>query len=324
MSEKIYAFLLRLFPNHFRQAYGDDALQLVRDRLRDEPGFLPRLRLWFDLLRDLAFSVPREYRQTRSTLTADLLQRNSGEVLSFRVLQGEPPRPEAIFFGGLLSLAAVGIFAIAIGHAGNFKPLRAFVHQPNTSAQVHPSASSSSTLRAYKDAEQEASVNEAHVPAPPPARQPNPMDASQAVIQAFDTHNIVMFGEIHGIAQEYEWLDKLVSTPEFADHVDDIVVEFGNALYQNSVDRYVTGDNVPLEEVQKAWRNTMPLVGPVPPVYAQFYAAIREANRKRQGKSQLRIVLGGSAGDWDKIRESKDLDPYLAKRESFYLQTVKD
>ena len=297
---------------------------MVRDRFRDERGFLLRLRLWLDLLRDLASSVPREYGQTRSTLAADQLQRNSGEVLSFRVLQGEPPRPEAIFFGGLISLAAVGIFAIAIGHAGNFKPLRSFVNQPPTPAHVRPSASSSSTSPTYEDTEQGAVVNGAHLQALPLAREPNPIDASHAVVQAFDAHNIVMFGEIHGIEQEYDWLDKLVSTPEFADHVDDIVVEFGNALYQSSVDRYVAGENVPLEEVQKAWRNTMPLVGPVPPVYARFYAAVREANRKRRGKSQLRIVLGGSAGDWDKIRETNDLDPYLAQRESFYVQTVKD
>ena len=31
MSEKIFAFLLRLYPAHFRRAYGDEALQLFRD-----------------------------------------------------------------------------------------------------------------------------------------------------------------------------------------------------------------------------------------------------------------------------------------------------
>jgi hypothetical protein len=41
MSEKIYACLLRLFPWHFREAYGDEALQLVRDRARDEIRILP-------------------------------------------------------------------------------------------------------------------------------------------------------------------------------------------------------------------------------------------------------------------------------------------
>jgi len=50
MSEKIYACLLRLYPAKFRHAHGEEALQLFRDRLRDETGFIRRLRLWLDLL----------------------------------------------------------------------------------------------------------------------------------------------------------------------------------------------------------------------------------------------------------------------------------
>jgi hypothetical protein len=54
--------LLRLYPSHFRDAYGEAALQLFRDRARDEKGFFPTVRLWLDLLADLAISLPREYR----------------------------------------------------------------------------------------------------------------------------------------------------------------------------------------------------------------------------------------------------------------------
>ena len=82
---------------------------------------------------------------------------------------------------------------------------------------------------------------------------------SAVVLQAFETHDIVMLGEIHWNKQEYEWLDSLVANPEFADRVDDIVMEFGNSLYQKSVDRYIAGEAVPIEEVQRAWRNTLGL-----------------------------------------------------------------
>ncbi len=61
MSEKIYAWLLRLYPSQFREAYGSEALQLFRDRFRDETGFFRCLRLWFDLIVDLVISIPREY-----------------------------------------------------------------------------------------------------------------------------------------------------------------------------------------------------------------------------------------------------------------------
>ena len=57
MSEKIYAFLLRLYPSRFRQQYGAEAVQLFQDRLRDERGLLPRLRLWIDLISDFAVGV---------------------------------------------------------------------------------------------------------------------------------------------------------------------------------------------------------------------------------------------------------------------------
>ena len=68
-----------------------------------------------------------------------------------------------------------------------------------------------------------------------------------------------MLGEIHNNKQEYEWLRSLVSNPEFADRVDDVVMELGNSLYQKSVDRYIAGEAVPIEEVQRAWRNTLGL-----------------------------------------------------------------
>ena len=156
------------------------------------------------------------------------------------------------------------------------------------------------------------------------AAEPKPKDATRATIDAFDTHNIVMFGETHGNKQEHEWLRTLISTPEFEDRVDDIVVEFGNSLYQKSVDRYVAGEDVPMDQVQKAWRNVIGAIGPPSPVYEQFYKAVREANLKRRGKHQMRIVLGDPYGDWDKIKNAEDLGPYLGHRDECYAQIVKD
>jgi hypothetical protein len=155
-------------------------------------------------------------------------------------------------------------------------------------------------------------------------RQAMPQDATTAMIRAFDGHDIVMFGEIHGDKQEYEWLCRLVETPEFADRVDDIVVEFGNSLYQRSVDHYIAGEDVPLEQVQKAWRNTVGSVGPPSPVYGWFYKAVRDSNMRRRGKHQMRLVLGDPYGDWEKIENAAGLGPYLGNREQWYAQVVKD
>lgn len=156
--------------------------------------------------------------------------------------------------------------------------------------------------------------------------QSNPKveNATVAVVRAFETHDIVMLGEIHGNKQEYEWLRALIANPEFADRVDDIVVETGNSLYQKSVDRYVSGEDVPLEQVQKAWRNTVGVIGPPSPVYESLYQSVRETNLKRRGKHQTRIVCGDPYIDWDKVKDREDIAPYLGNRDQWYTQVVKD
>ena len=91
MSEKIYTLLLRLYPSCFRQAYGEEALQLVRDRMRDERGAWRKLRLWVDLLVDLAISAPRQHLAGRnSALAAAPAQGSVSGVPSFRILEDEP------------------------------------------------------------------------------------------------------------------------------------------------------------------------------------------------------------------------------------------
>lgn len=154
-------------------------------------------------------------------------------------------------------------------------------------------------------------------------RDPKPENATAAVLHAFGTHDIVIFGEIHGNKEEYEWLRSVVATPEFADRVDDIVMEFGNSLYQKSVDRYVAGDDVSMEQVQKAWRNTVGAIGPPSPVYASLYQAVRETNLKRRGKHQMRILCGDPYIDWENVRDREDITPYLGNRDEWYTQVVK-
>ena len=156
-----------------------------------------------------------------------------------------------------------------------------------------------------------------------PAGQPRLENADSAMIQLFQTHDIVMLGEVHDSEQEYQWLCKLVKTPGFSDHVDDIVVEFGNPLYQKTVDRYVAGEDVPFDEVQKAWRNMVADTEPVSPVYGWLYKAVREANMDHPGKRGIRLLMGSPPGDWSKIKNTANLAPYEAEREQWYANVVK-
>src|SRR3981189_332584 len=129
MSEKIYACLLRLFPSYFREAYGEEALQLFRDRARDEKGFFPRVRLWLDLLADLAISVPRQYRFLRPALTGAAVQQRLQGAPGFFVVVDRSPCPGGRAVGCVPSMMALSLFSILLAHAGTHLPLSASAYQ---------------------------------------------------------------------------------------------------------------------------------------------------------------------------------------------------
>jgi hypothetical protein len=117
MSEKIYTWLLRLYHSHFREAYGDEALQVFRDRSCHERGFFPSLYLWLDLLADLAFSVPRLHLWGPPSLVSASARPHPVGTPSFRVLDRGSLRPGALLFGGALSLVAFSACSILINYA---------------------------------------------------------------------------------------------------------------------------------------------------------------------------------------------------------------
>ncbi|HLY40630.1 MAG TPA: hypothetical protein VKR52_05420 [Terracidiphilus sp.] len=438
MSEKIYACLLKLFPSRFRREYQREALQLFRDRLRDERGIARRLRLCVDLVTDLIIGLPLAYQNSFSAGSEPSLAPNGPGALPFQVLHNDPLRPGAILLGTVLAFSAILTFSWVMGRdigerltppnqltspiervmqrlnqpqqldtstqtpaqakasgtanvssqtqanpqahsrppqesvrAQEPVPAGAPVAAPAQRLAISPASSRSSetasgsrllstgadaiALRfaAGKSAASQPSRNGAVISVAPasdafaprapttahyaaaaiaqtnpanamPMSQPNVENATQAMVRLMRAHQVVMFGETHGNQQEYEWLCSLVKDPVFASQVDDIVVEFGNSLYQKTVDRYIAGGDVPQEQIEKAWRNVIGAVGPVSPVYGWFYKAVRDSNLQRPGGHKIRIVLGDPYGDWEKIHNAEDLGPYLAHRDEWYAQVVKD
>ncbi len=378
MSEKLFAILLRLYPARFRARYGEEALQLLVDRLRDETGFLPRLHLLFDLLIDTAVAVPRAHRiATLSPAAAP-----ASLFSAFSVPGPQSLRPAVILLAGILALSGLAGFAILISYAGINHSSRLAEIEKHAAAErtwtnsgflgiplpppppppswdlleSHPVKSPDATRQPQGTGiSTRPSANPAAIangigaasPAPlavrtsdraasqhpvlssniavssSPAGEGSALNATTAILQAFQTHDIVLFGEMHGNQQEYAWLCQLVNNPAFDDRVDDIVVEFGNARYQDIVDRYLAGDNVSVDQVRPAWRNMIASVPPVSPVYGDFYEAIRQANLAHHEHHPLRLVMGSPPGNWDKIRTVRDLAPFEAEREQWYAQVVK-
>jgi hypothetical protein len=114
MSEKIYAFFLRFYPARFRTKYADEAMELFRDRARDERGSFRQLRLWLDLLKDLVISLPRTYSDAR-VLTSVPAQRLH-QMPAFQLLEAAGPCGTSILCATMFSLVVFGSLLVWIGH----------------------------------------------------------------------------------------------------------------------------------------------------------------------------------------------------------------
>jgi hypothetical protein len=91
-------------------------------------------------------------------------------------------------------------------------------------------------------------------------------NAIEEIANLFDRCPIVSLGAAHGATREFEFLRNLMSDRSFSSRCNDIVVEFGNSLYQPLLDRYMEGEDVPIADLQQVWRpswalGTRPSIG---------------------------------------------------------------
>lgn len=151
-------------------------------------------------------------------------------------------------------------------------------------------------------------------------RPPSPQPATAAVLEAFRRTPIVAIGEAHGLQQQHEFLQALLREPEFASSVGVVVVEFGNSLHQDVLDRYVRGEPVPPDELRQVWRNTTvsPMVPWDAPMYEQFFSVVRTVNQSLPPERQIQVLAGDPPIDWtlasreDVLRWSLSRDVHLA------------
>lgn len=127
---------------------------------------------------------------------------------------------------------------------------------------------------------------------------------ADAVLEAFKTHRLVGLGEIHGLQNHGDALALLLADPRLPGVVDDIVVEFGNALYQHTIDRFISGEPVADADLRRVWRNTVlsPLETWDEPMYEQVYRTVRAANWALPHNKRMRVLLGDPPIDWAKVR----------------------
>jgi len=157
------------------------------------------------------------------------------------------------------------------------------------------------------------------------APAPKPTNAVESIIKTFDRFPIVALGEIHWSITLHEFIASLIRDPAFANKVNDIVVEFGNAKYQPIMDRYIAGETVARTELQQVWRNTtqITLLWEAP-IYEQFFATVRAVNEHLPGQKRLRVLLGDPPLDWEVIKTNEDTTPEMFDRDTHFISLVEN
>jgi hypothetical protein len=152
-------------------------------------------------------------------------------------------------------------------------------------------------------------------------------DAVDAVIAAAAEYPLVALGEYHLMQQWHDFMAEVLRRREFAERVDDIVVEFGNALYQDVADRFIMDlAAVEFDELAQIWRNT--LGGRVlwdAPVYEQFFRNVRLLNEGLPPDERIRVLLGDPDVDFDRVQSPADFAELDSRvnRDAFYAEVVR-
>jgi hypothetical protein len=151
-----------------------------------------------------------------------------------------------------------------------------------------------------------------------------PREPISVIVEAAKSHQIVAFLDAHGHEQLHQLNLALVRDRRISEIVNDIVVEFGNALHQDAIDRFVRGEDVPYEMVRRAWMDTTQ----AHPVWdtrqpEEFFRAVRAVNTTLPAHRRLRVLLGDPPIDWNTVKSKQDHSMWLGKRESFPAELIR-
>lgn len=159
----------------------------------------------------------------------------------------------------------------------------------------------------------------------PAARPAVPLEPISAILDAFKTHEIVALGEgSHGNEQGHAFRLSLIRDPRFAVTVNDIVVESGNARYQDVMDRFVDGGEVSPAELRRVWEDTT-VASAIwdRPIYEELYRTVRAVNAKLPRGRRLRVLLGDPPIDWSVVRGPDDVLAWQKQRDTYPAEVIR-
>jgi hypothetical protein len=141
-------------------------------------------------------------------------------------------------------------------------------------------------------------------------------------VAAWQTHNVVTITDPHGNVQVQAFILSLIRDSRFGDVVDDIVIETANARYQDAIDRYVRGEDVPRAVLRKAWQDHT-VVNSFGAQAEELIEAVRAVNRATDGSRTLRVLAGDPPIDWENITSREGLSRWAEFRDSYPADVIR-
>jgi hypothetical protein len=144
-----------------------------------------------------------------------------------------------------------------------------------------------------------------------------PLEPVAAMVDALRTHQIVAVTAGHGAARGYAFGQLLIHDPRLIAAINDIVIEEGSARYQDIADRFVRGDNVPVESLRPAWRNTTQpaLIHDRP--WEEFFQTVRSVNASLPAAKKIRVLLGDPPIEWENVKTAEEHRRWIEMRDTF-------
>jgi len=138
---------------------------------------------------------------------------------------------------------------------------------------------------------------------------------ADSVASQFDTHQFVFMGSTHGWKKQHDFQLCLLSRPAFQQRVTDVMVEWGNPVYQDLVDRYLLElEPIPIDSLAPVWINTdAPDLWGRLTLMPAFYEAVRAINERLQPARRIRVIGGNEPIDWSKVQTQEDVARYPFK-----------
>src|SRR6476659_5529527 len=144
-----------------------------------------------------------------------------------------------------------------------------------------------------------------------------PLEPVAAIVDAFRTHRVVAVTAGHGEARGYALGQLLIHDPRLIAAINDIVIEEGSARYQDVADRFVSGDNVPMESLRHVWRDTtQPGLG-YDRQWEEFFTAMRGVNATLPAVRKVRVLLGDPPIEWEQVKTPEEHRRWIEMRDTF-------